>query len=247
MTISNAMPVQFWTESDDSFNNLEVCSIADVCFCQPWNCDDEIVVQFQHTPGGTFKLWDDTNETDLGTFSEVSTGVYQISFIPGEEDLCDESITLQIRDGSTVLATSDCLDIKTSHDCTKLITYSNRSDFAGLVYEDTSPVTDFYLRIPAILYRATRPQEEEVHPLSDDTWIRIWSRMEKKVKLEIGYLPDYMHEKIQLILMHDSVHIDSLSWAQRDPYEKVDVNRRYPLEKANVLLTDKDFIKRNLL
>lgn len=247
MILSNAQPVQFWETEEETFNNLEVDGITPVCFCQPWNCDDEIKVQFQAATGGSYALWDATNSVNLVSFTEDgATGVYNASFIPGVEGICDEKITLEIRNGGTV-AYSDLLDIRTSHDTTKLITYYNSSDFAGLVYEDASPITQFFLRVPAMLFRATRPQEEEVHPLSDDTFIRVWSRMEKKVKLEVGYVPDYMHEKLQLILMHDSVRIDGLYWVRRDPYEKAEGNRKYPLERANVLLTDKEFIKRNLL
>lgn len=247
MTLSNAQPVQFWPIDEDTFNDKEVDGITQVCFYPPWECSDQIIVQFTDTTGKTVKLRDGTNSADLVTFTEVSSGVYQAAFVPGEEGICDERIYLEIKEGSTVLAVSDLLDIRTTQECTKLITYANYTDFAGLVYGTVSPVTDFYLRIPAMLFRTVRPQEEEVHPLSDDTWVRVWSRVEKKMKLEIGFVPDYMHEKILLVLMHDRVRIDSLDWAQRDPYEKAEGNKRYPLERANVLLTDKEFIKRNLL
>jgi hypothetical protein len=65
--------------------------------------------------------------------------------------------------------------------------------------------------------------------------------------LEIGFLPNYMHQKIQLVLMHDNVTIDGKRWIRRDGYEKAEGNKRFPLKRASVWLHDKDFIKENQL
>jgi hypothetical protein len=376
--ISSALPIQFWSVDEETFNETEVCGINNVCFCQPWQCDDTIVLQF--TLAGNYNVgFVDPSGAFIGgyvNFAE-SDDVQTASFTFEEEQICDQkvqmiifedlgyvleapslwadgltpfnsktatqflaslnnnntrsatqilivpggtvikipySITTTNNTASTVRVTmsagsgfssvdivdnttvtgffefttvvtssvltisanrlssiqpdvvitivpdqvlyvdpgdifykSDCLDVRTSHDCTKLITYSNESDFAGIVYDNVTPQLQFNLRVPAMLFRAIRPQEQRVHALSNDEWIRLWSKMEKKMKLELGFMPDYMHEKIQLILMHDNIEIDSLSWKQRDPYEPVEGNKRNPLFMANVLLTDKDFIKRNLI
>lgn len=44
--ISDANPVQFWPVDCDTYNEKEVCGIHQKCWCQPWQCDDEIKVQF---------------------------------------------------------------------------------------------------------------------------------------------------------------------------------------------------------
>lgn len=44
--ISDANPVQFWLIDCDTYNEKEVCGIHQKCWCQPWQCDDEIKVQF---------------------------------------------------------------------------------------------------------------------------------------------------------------------------------------------------------
>jgi hypothetical protein len=46
VVISNALPVKFWTDPALSFNNKEVCGVEPVCWCQPFECDDEISIQF---------------------------------------------------------------------------------------------------------------------------------------------------------------------------------------------------------
>lgn len=142
---------------------------------------------------------------------------------------------------------SDCLDIREEHECTGLITYSNHKDFAGIVYEGISPTPEFQIRVPMVFFHESYPQEEEVHPLSDDTWLRLSSRMERKKLLDLGYMPYYMHKKIQLILMHDNIEIDGEQWKKRDSYNIEEGDKRYPKPKANVLLTDKNFIKRNVI
>lgn len=44
--ISDANPVQFWPVDCDTYNEKEVCGIHSKCWCHPWQCDDEIKVQF---------------------------------------------------------------------------------------------------------------------------------------------------------------------------------------------------------
>lgn len=413
MTISNALPIQFWPEGTPTFNELDVCGINNVCFCQPVQCDDEILIQFTDSTisAATLKVLDPDGTVLLSeAFGEVAD-VFTLYLTPSDEEICDEVVVFLIEtstddaaifdvhfpatllpfyndgtgdeswyhdvlyggganiefDPASVGATStnlvidfaeqgvgfyrvdstlfwltltgstdlqitvkitiavylddvlvmtvleltnttpvsasdgdivavsatsftsiapfnklvitaevtnvepgatvtyagvnditltktsrigfksDCIDVRTEHECTKLITYSNNSDFAGIDYNAASPSPEFNLRVPAMLFRATRPQEQEVHPLSNDEWIRVWSRMTKKMRLELGFMPDYMHEKLQLILMHDNVEIDGLSWKHRDPYELGEGSKRNPLMVASTLLTDKTFIKRNLI
>lgn len=147
---------------------------------------------------------------------------------------------------------------------TVLISYTNNSDFAGLEYTGISPGPEFSIRIPAVFDRNNGPKTEEVHPLSNDTFIRIWSRLEKKRLLEIGHMPDYMHEKLNLIFMHDFIHVGKVNHVAfvnnnqvgdnpgidvvvRDPYEIADGDKRFPMRRASILLTDQDYIKRNLI
>jgi hypothetical protein len=388
MTLSNALPVQFWTDPDESFNNKEVCGVERVSWCHPWNCDDEINLQFQSVGAETYSLkvldCDDvvletiaidqeaadptdflsgyplsgfTSEAGAGpdwttgatpsvsvsgfltssdalveSITGIPAGTYNcrlahnftgsaslsvtfrkagivldtasfisandpnggyrsstvtfedtpdeiritlqsnaiigsvsislsdielvaaetintLSFIP--ENYCNQSIKLQIINDidSSDSATTDCLSVKTSHSCTKLVEYSNSRDFAGLVYQDVSPEQIFYLRIPAIFpdHNDDNPAEQKDLELSNGEIVRLYNKLELKRRLQIGFVPQYIHQKIQLILMHDNVTIDGKRWIRRDTYEKVEGHRTFPLRKANVNLHDKDFIKENQL
>lgn len=388
MTLSNALPVQFWPEGEESFNEKQVCGVEPVCWCQPWNCDDVINLQFHDpedrefllnvidadsndvldsipftrqlvnpvdylgpfplsgfyndpsttgtnwttgatpsatlttlasstknlvtdligippgrytfqftyassgsvsvlltvrfrkngsvistfntspsTSGGTrtvitvFSVAPDQLEFDLlslGNGSRTIT-ITSISMVPASYihsvstsvyDYCGRKIKLQIATDASPSEsqfTSDCLAIKTNHSCTELITYSNSKDFTGIAYQDLSPPQQFSIRLPAVFFHTDNPAEQEDTELSDGTIVRLYNKLERRRLLDLSFLPDYMHEKVQLILMHDNVTIDGRQWIRRDAYNKSEGNNRFPLKRASVWLHDKNFIKENQL
>jgi hypothetical protein len=144
-----------------------------------------------------------------------------------------------------VLAQSDCLDIKTDHDCTVLLEYTNSEDFNNIVYE-TSPTSEYKLRIPAQFWKEDNPMEQEDSELSNGVIKTRRQTITQKRYLEIGYLPNYMHLKTQLALMHDSLTIEGSQWKKRDAYESESI-KRYPLKMANVWLTLYNSIDDNIL
>jgi hypothetical protein len=384
MTLSNALPIQFWLDGEESFNDKSVYGISSICFCQPWNCDDEINLQFlsdddfdyslnildssdnllenlpftqeqQHsedylssyplsgftneagagtnwTPGvnpsivtaGVELLTDglvesvtgipagqyilniglnfsgagvslavnfytngvgiasrlftsdgldisvaitlpsapdtikffvssstvSTRTTTLYTFSMTRNGYYySLAFTPTAH--CNEQVKFQIQNDSsspnTIEASSDCVLLKESHLGTIAIDYSNNSNFNNLIYENISPSTTFRLRIPAIFFDEDNPAEQEDHELSNGEIVRLYNKLELKKRLDIGFMPAYMHQKLQLVLMHDNITIEERQWIRRDAYEKKEGHRMFPLRRASVWLHDKDFIKENQL
>src|SRR5687768_6101626 len=102
MTFSDAIPVQFWLIDCDTFNESEPYGINHKCFCAPWECDDEIKIQFQDTAAQNFVLliYDDEDSLlDSIPIDETEDGVYLTSFTPSDNtpDFCDKKIQLQIR------------------------------------------------------------------------------------------------------------------------------------------------------
>lgn len=379
MTISNAIPVQFWINGVETYNETTICGVEDVCFCQPFNCDDEIRIQFTDTSANSYNLQvldSSGNELELIAFDDVASNVWQVTFISENYGICDEKIQLKIITAAPSLQTlgdwtnqgsgiawtgttnptvtltssdlnsrrrigtfsgvagqnyiftvdidisvsfeatvsigflksdftdatgtgysfdssysgqitispssacsyvyvivqntaitvsvvtdidtftfsggsnythaqSDCIDIKTSHDCTTLITYINTDDFNGIEY-DTSPASEFNLRIPAQFWKEDNPMEQEDSKLSNGVIKTRRQTISEKRLLEIGYLPNYMHKKIQLVLMHDTITIDGDQWKRRDAYESTPINR-YPLKRANVWMTKYNSIEDNIL
>jgi hypothetical protein len=185
------------------------------------------------------------------TLLNSTTYIYSLELTPEELGYCDNQVIFRIIDADAspdlVVATSDCVQIKTSSYCTIPIDYSNNKDFNNLIFEDLSPSPTFRIRIPAVFFHEDNPSEQESTELSNGETVRLWNKIEERRHLQIGFLPHYMHRKIQMILMCDNITIDGKNWIRKEAYEKVEGNRLYPLKKANVWLHDKEFIKENQL
>lgn len=376
MAISSSLPIQFWVNGEETFNEKDVCGITPICWCQPINCDDDIKIAVPSESEVTliiykndvlfqYKSFNETStgiwETDLNfnndfgvcdgqfklivslslgvdveydidefsggidwtigggsasvtlnsfeTSSELTqsiikaAGVYIIKWninVSGSDgiftikykkagvlvsdfgfegvnggsnigskvititDVADElmfqitnaqgddvetlytlnSISISSGD-ATDLFKSDCISVKESHPCTLLIEYSNSTGFDGIA--DASPNTVFKLRIPAVFFEEQNTTEQEDIELSNDEIVRLYDKVEEKRLLKIGFMPHYMHRKLLLALSYDFVTIDGKQWIRRDEYKKNEGNRHYPLRTAEVLLTDKNFIKENQL
>lgn len=149
-------------------------------------------------------------------------------------------------DDTKLLAKSDPLDIKISHQDTIQIEYYNTSNFDGIQYLESSPPPAFYLRIPAVFNEERNPQEQEDVELSNGEIVTIRQSIQQKKLLETGYMPNYMHLKLQKVLMHDTVIIDGETWRKRDSYDDSPV-RKYNLKTAKVLLTKYDSVEKNTI
>lgn len=145
----------------------------------------------------------------------------------------------------TFVKKTDCLDVRRVHHCTKLIEYTNSDDFDGIIY-DVSPQPTFYLRVPAQLLEDENPQTQEDLELSDGTIVTVRQTIQEKSIFKLGFMPPYMHTKVQKILMHDTVIIDDQQWKRRDAYEAPRIED-YPLKKGEVLLTKYNSVLKNTI
>lgn len=389
MEISDALPVQLWLTGCETYNEHETPGVHHVCFCQPWECDDEIKLQFTDAPGSNFSLliYDDQEQPlDSIDIDEISSGVYQVSFIPSETspEVCDKLIQLRIQQnagsqgislpdldewlndggagtpwilginpsidttvlgtsserlyvdyaftigveytiivnftntngtaglftvgvsdssfnvqfsestsaagaganqsdplifvatadttrvymslsfvGSTntttinstaateqtgsdvIVAKSDCLDIK-DHPESILLSYSNHRNFAGIQYELSSPEEIFYIRIPSVFYHERYPEEDEVIELSSSL-VTLNGTVRKQRRLETDYMPYYMHEKLKLILKHQTLEIFNRAWIKQEAYEILEGDKRWPVKMARCWLSERDFVHRNII
>lgn len=262
MVLSDAQPVQFWPIECDTFNEHSSPGVHHRCFCQPFNCDDEITVQGSVTVDSSPPVSDDysisirdENENELlnvplDVIEVDDRFVYSASIVPSEvsPDLCDRLVQFVITNNTTVttIAKSDCLDIRESHENTILATYYNHRNFAGLVYQNASPQPEFKLRIPAIFYHQRFPEEDEVMELSSSL-ISLNSDIKRQRLLDVDYAPYYFHEKIKLILKHQFVTIYNKEWVKEEIYEITEGDRRWPIKKAKCWISEKEFVHRNVL
>lgn len=102
MLISDALPVQFWLIGCATFNEHEAAGVFHRCFCAPWECNDDIKVQFTDDPSQNFSLEVYNSEGGLlGSvdFEEAYIGVYEATLNLGQDspDVCDQLIQLKIK------------------------------------------------------------------------------------------------------------------------------------------------------
>lgn len=262
MVFSDAQPVQFWLVECNTYNLQESEGVHHKCFCQPWQCDDEIKIQFTEDSDESPAIPDDfilsirdegANELFSLPFDVEDTGtkfVYSVSLIPSDfsPDLCDQKVQFVVRNETSLIdvARSDCQDIQTTQSETVLINYRNHRNVFGLIYSDISPEMDFNLRIPAIFFHQRFPKEEEVFQLST-SMVSANSVVRKQRLLDVDYVPYYFHEKINLVLQHQFVSIYNREWVSQEGYEIIEGSRLWPVKKGKIYLSEKDFVMRNVL
>lgn len=252
MILSDALPVQFWLSNCDTFNEYLAQGVHPACWCQPWNCADEIVTQFSDDTGSNYSLQivsEDDVIIDSLLFTEVQAGVYQLAFIPEEisGDLCDARISLRIVDAfSVVQAKSDCLEIAESQDETIFIEYSNKRNYAGLIYANDSPDTTFGIRVPCRFVHENEPEEDEAMELTSSI-ITTSSQIKTQRLLEVKHAPYYFHKKLRRVLKHQTIVIFNKQWEKEEKYEQNEGNKQWLLKSATCLLTEKNSVVRNVL
>ncbi len=246
MLISDAQPVQFWPYDEQTSNEKVICGlIKQDCYCQQFNCDDEIRVQIQNAAQLYLKIMDsDGDVLQTRTMTETSDDVWEDSFIPSEEGLCDRQIQLVVAVLAGPVAKSDCLHFH-DVDCSVLLEYSNSTNFDNLNYSASPPPT-FQLRIPAMFFEEKNPQEQEDLPLSNGVIVTLRSEIQEKTLLDTGYMPNYMHKKLQKVLMHETITIEGTQWKKRDSYDDNPV-KKYNLKRASVWLTKYNSVEKNTI
>lgn len=174
--------------------------------------------------------------------------VYTASWTPIDSDVCNTKVALQIEntDESTISAKTDCIEIRESWECTNVVTYSNNRNYAGLAYTDVSPDQQFSIRVPSRFFHEQNPEEDEVMQLSS-SFVNTSSTIQAKKLFEVIHAPYYWHRKLQLIFKHSYVEIDDQVWIKQDGYEINEGNKRASLKSAQVWLTEKDNLQRNVL
>jgi hypothetical protein len=98
MTISDALPIQFWLNDCQTYNEKESCGVHSFCWNQKFHCDDEIRLQISDTTQGTayaLQLLDESGDLIIEMpFSE-------------EEVFSDTDILPPLQFSNTSLATMD--------------------------------------------------------------------------------------------------------------------------------------------
>lgn len=136
----------------------------------------------------------------------------------------------------TIVAYSDCLDVQEDHRDTRLISYTNNHDYAGIEYDGDYPPT-FFIRVESKFYVPRSPQEDESESISDGTVVKLSSSTKRQRLMEFEPMPPYMHDKLPLIFNHNSLFIGNKAWVKEESYEIDVLNEKYALFGATIYLT----------
>jgi hypothetical protein len=137
-----------------------------------------------------------------------------------------------------IAAYSDCLDVKVSHDETRLIEYSNENDFANISYSIT-PRPTFGIRVHSKFFKERTPEENESEDQSDSDVVKLSGSVKAQRQLQIEPVPYFFHYLLKLILQHNYIFIDEEEWTKEESYEQKILNEFFPMEGAEVWLTQK--------
>jgi hypothetical protein len=214
----------------------------------------DIVTTYPDPVNYDLVVYDQTNTEveriafDAQLLADSFTYVYSTAWIPSESDICDQQVSFEIfnDDTDTVVAKSDCIEVRETWECTNLISYSNNRNYTGLVYADVSPDPEFSIRVPSRFFHERNDEEDEVMALSS-SFVTLSSSIQAQKLFEVIHGPYYWHRKIQLILKHDNVDIENQLWVKQDAYEINEGNKRGSLKSAQVWLTQKDNLQRNVI
>jgi hypothetical protein len=112
---------------------------------------------------------------------------------------------------------SNCFTLKETHDCTLLIEAFNNDNAFGFNYTDGAFTQS--LRVKAKMDVIGYPQEKEEYLFSDNSRAILFARSEKEYDVKLGDAPEYIHDCLRLLLLHDNLEINSDQYISSSDYD----------------------------
>lgn len=192
-----------------------------------------------------------SQDFDQSILLDGSTIVYSKSFTGSEINACDKKVRVEIKNNDTIVGFTEFIRISNNIAHNIKVLYKGTKPYAGLWYYYGSDY--FMTRIPGRFFHPRKSGQTTSMELSSNKFITTSTLLQKKRLLEIEDAPEYFHDMIELILNHaaiGSVQINGVEWerAAGDDYVyNEDTPDEYPLIRAEVVLSRKDWIKRNVI
>jgi hypothetical protein len=174
---------------------IDVVELREVPFYSIMDCNDNEV----------FALEDSTGVTTANEFVQ-----YQIDW----SDLVDGIYYLKF-ENSSLEYRSDCFDVKTTHACTKQITWNCNEDAFEFNYSDLSFTQS--LRIGATMWKPKfKATEKEVYEFSNGDLKINYVSLAKEYIITTEEIPEYVFDAISLALNSDNLFIDGVKYVFPD-------------------------------
>lgn len=153
---------------------------------------------------------------DVIEIDDVSLTARDIEY---QEDICFESV---------------CINLQTAHDCTLLLGADNNDAAFGFDYSNGF---DHSLRIKAKKDVTGYPEQAETYNYSNNDNDILYANTEKELTVFIADAPDYIHDCIRHLRLHDTFTIDGTEYIKTGGYE---LNRRKSSDHKQSTFTVKE-------
>lgn len=147
-----------------------------------------------------------------------------------------------------LIASSEAIEFSNDIEENVQMFYKSTEDFAGIKYSDLSDY--FMVRFAGTFFHPNSILETSVIETTE-TIITNATSLKKERKLQVDDIPEYMQDKLALVLMHSakgSLKIHNVEWAASAAIE--DDGERpgsYPMKAKTTMLTRKRFLYRNAI
>lgn len=247
---SKATQLTFWMNNQATFNEQREGGIDHRCFNPLFCSDDTLTDQFIDDAlgaGVTYKLQCLNKagiQLALIDYVHPGAGVHKIDAGSSFRDYGIIKSWVRFKmlryvdavlDEDFISPITDFYDIKPVHRDSRLLTYTNDKDYAGIVYTDNTPV--FNIRFKCRFYKERNPTEEEAESLSDGTVEKLSSSMKSQKRLDVEPVAPYFHTLINLALQHTTASINNINYLKEEPYTLKELNDRYPFDAGECWLT----------
>lgn len=150
-------------------------------------------------------IFQQTNQT--GVTANGNNIQYQVDWT-GIDEGC---YRILITDG-VIDYLSDCIDLKLTHDCSLLLSWTNDNDAFGFNYS----TFNLLLRVKGRLWHPNYPKEKNV--FKDNGGIRtiLKSQTNKEELLTVSEMPEYLHDALAIGLEHDWFYIDGIKYTNEE-------------------------------
>lgn len=241
-SLVNALDPDFQLTADQAHWGIEPLQN----FKQPYITSDVVTLQYQS----------DSDDTHILRVRRVSDDGIETTFNPTlEQALSDRNIYEVVIDFSGVdpgiyyleleatdtanptwTAVSEPIDLKTIHPYSLLLRYSNNDPAFNISWGE-----DLFmeLRLPRSCYLREANNTEELEIFDDDSYNSdvLYGTIKRLLKLTCKDLPHWLHERIQLAMIHDYKEINGIRISNDQGAYKYDYPEDYPFADGEIIVS----------
>jgi hypothetical protein len=181
-------------------------------------------VVFEQTDDSIVSASGDNIQYDID-WSEIEEGCYKIYFSQGIDYV------------------SDCIDLKLTHGCTLLLSWTNNENAFGFNYEELSFSPQ--LRVKAKLWQPSYTKEKDVFKDNAGNRTILKSETSKEELLTIGEVPEYIHDAVAIGVEHDNFYVDGVKYTNEETEYTPKWRKSSQLAPSELVIIKDQFLRNN--